>query len=138
MSLQVGFKDSVWKQIKKNQIDINMNVIPIIYCEKILENNISGIRWCNFVFVMNQKFVSSLVLTRDFVTYSWQWLKTFFGRYNPTLSNDCPWDLFIGVAKEIIIRNCLLTNSNGHGDCDGGKDILRIQMVLPIFFLKWF
>jgi hypothetical protein len=37
------------------------------------------------------------------------------------------------MAKKTITGNYRLTSLNGHGDCDGDKDILGIYMMFPIF-----
>jgi hypothetical protein len=42
------------------------------------------------------------------------WLKTFLRRSSPILSNICPCDLLIVIAKTNLIRNCLLKKVKGY------------------------
>jgi hypothetical protein len=44
---------------------------------------------------------------------------------------DCPWLLFIAIAKHTEIGYCLLFSKNGHGDSVGDMIILGIYTLSP-------
>ena len=73
-----------------------------------------------------------LSLTLDKATYNWPWLKTGFGRYKPTFENDCPWLLFMVIAKQTITGNCLRYILNGNLVFDSVSSISGMNTLLPV------
>ena len=60
-------------------------------------------------------------------------MKTGCGKNRPTLFKDWPWLLFIVIAKETEIGNCLCFRMSGHFNAVGDKIILGIKTLEPIF-----
>jgi len=56
---------------------------------------------------VNKIFNPFLDVTLETATYSWPCEKTGWGRYIPTFCSDCPWLLFIVIANDTEIGNCL-------------------------------
>ena len=82
--------------------------------------------------LMMRNFRPFLLVTLDTATYNCPWLKTGFGKYTPTCCNDCPWLLFIVIAKHTEVGNCHLFKTNGHFESLGDKVILGMNTCLPI------
>ena len=77
-------------------------------------------------------FKHCLLFTLDKATYNWPWVKTGCLKNKPTFDNDCPWLLFMVMEKHTEIGNCLLWNLYGILLFVGVKDILGINVRLPI------
>ena len=82
--------------------------------------------------LMMRNFSQFLLVTLEIATYNCPWLKTSFGKYTPTCFNDCPWLLFIVIAKHTEIGNCRLFKTNGHFESLGDNVILGMNTRLPI------
>ena len=82
--------------------------------------------------LMMRNFRPFLLVTLDTATYNFPWLKKGFGKYTPTCFNDCPWLLFIVIAKHTEIGNCHLFKMNGHFESLGDNVILGMNTCLPI------
>ena len=62
----------------------------------------------------------------------WSWEKTRSARFNPTTFSDCPWNLFIVMAKQSLTGNWSLSNSNSKSV--GFIGILRMKQLTPAYF----
>ena len=82
--------------------------------------------------LMMRNFSTFLLVTLDTAMYNCPWLKIGFGKYTPTCCNDCPWLLFIIIAKHTEIGNCRLFKTNGHFESLGDNVILGMNTRLPI------
>ena len=72
-----------------------------------------------------------LNVTRDTTTYNWSCVKTGRGKKKPTWDTDCPWLLFMVMAKHKVVGNWLLSNLNGYPGSERIKSILIIYILSP-------
>lgn len=73
-----------------------------------------------------------LLVTLERATYNCPWVNTCFGRNSPTCSRDCPWLLFMVMAKHNDIGYCLRLRTNGHFDSEGDNVILGMRIFSPM------
>ena len=83
----------------------------------------------------NKIFKFCLFRDLERATYNCPWLNTGEGKNTPTLLYDCPWNLFIVIAKPNLMGNCFRRILNGISSFDGDKVFRGIKINFAIFYI---
>ena len=90
-----------WGSMESGRISTNSPSISVLgeLVNKIHANTCSGYRFVAVLHVpsFNWTLKLSKEVVRERATYNCPWLKTYSGRYIPTFSSVCPWDLLIVI-----------------------------------------